>query len=233
MSEPVVVARAATPAGPTSYVEWGAILAGAVLASAIAFVVMTFGAALGLSFTDSFSGTGMSLTGYVIAIGLWFAWVHISSVMAGAYIAGRLRHRVNDATEHESDVRDGAHGLIVWALATLIGGWLVATTVSSTVRTAGSVAGTAASAATAATGAGMAAGASNPDAAGTTANSAMAYAIDLMFRPATSGSTAPGAPPAGAPAGTPATPPAGTPAGTPRRNACNDFAGFSAKRSAQ
>jgi hypothetical protein len=33
---------------------------------------------------------------------------------------------MSDATEHEVSIRDGAHGVIVWGLATLIGGALLA-----------------------------------------------------------------------------------------------------------
>ena len=41
--------------------------------------------------------------------------------MAGGYLTGRMRRRFHDATEHESDVRDGAHGLLVWAGALVVG----------------------------------------------------------------------------------------------------------------
>ena len=38
--------------GAASYVDWGAIIAGAVVASAIAFVLLTFGSAVGLTLTS-------------------------------------------------------------------------------------------------------------------------------------------------------------------------------------
>ena len=41
-------------------------------------------------------------------------------MMCGGYLTGRLRRRVHDASEHESDVRDGAHGLVVWGGALII-----------------------------------------------------------------------------------------------------------------
>ena len=61
----------------------------------------------------------------VIAIGLWILWVAATSFMAGAYVTGRLRRRIGDATEHESAVRDGLHGALVWAVSTLIGAVLL------------------------------------------------------------------------------------------------------------
>jgi hypothetical protein len=54
--------------------------------------------------------------------------VAVSAFAVGGYFAGRLRHRVYDATEHESDVRDSAHGLVVWAIAALLGTWIVTMT---------------------------------------------------------------------------------------------------------
>src|SRR6478752_5194468 len=44
----------------SSFVEWGAVLAGAVLAAAISFVLLTFGAAIGLSATSPWPNSGLS-----------------------------------------------------------------------------------------------------------------------------------------------------------------------------
>lgn len=98
-----------------SYMDWPAIFAGTVLASAISFVLLTFGSAIGLSLTSAYEGRGISLIGFAIAAALWLLWVQISSFIAGGYLTGRMRRRHFDATEHESDIRDGSHGLIVWA----------------------------------------------------------------------------------------------------------------------
>ncbi len=139
------------PAG--SYVDWPAIFAGTVLASAISLLLLTFGSAVGLSLTSAHEGSGISLMGFSIAAALWLVWVQVSGFMAGGYLTGRLRRRNYDATEEESDIRDGAHGLTVWALGVLIGAVIAVSGVTSLVSTAATVAGTAASgAATAAVG---------------------------------------------------------------------------------
>lgn len=111
-----------------SYVDWGAIFAGAVLASAISFVLLTFGSAIGLSLTSPYEGESVSLRWLAVGAGIWLLWVQVSSFMAGGYLAGRMRRRAHDATPHEVDIRDGSHGLLVWAvgvffvgLITLIG----------------------------------------------------------------------------------------------------------------
>lgn len=107
------------------YVDWPAILAGAVLASAVAFVLSAFGTALGLTMTSPYRGEGVSGVWVAIAVGLWILWVALTSFMAGGYIAGRLRRRIGDGTPHEVEVRDGAHGLLVWSVATLLGAGLL------------------------------------------------------------------------------------------------------------
>lgn len=121
------------------YVDWGAIAAGAVIASAITLVLSGFGTALGLSLT-SVRGSGLSGVGLSVAAGLWLLWVAISSLIAGAYVTGRLRRRAGDANRQEVIVRDGAHGLVVWALSALIGAILAMGAVSGVARAGGEVA---------------------------------------------------------------------------------------------
>jgi len=119
--ETAVIASGPIPANETvSYVDWPAIFAGAVLTTAIFWVLTTFGSAVGLSLTSAYEGEGMSLFWFSIAAALWLLWIQISSFIAGAYLTGRMRRRHGDATEYESDIRDGSHGLVVWALGTLL-----------------------------------------------------------------------------------------------------------------
>lgn len=113
---PSAVARAA---GEQSYVDWAAILGGAILAAAISFVLITFGTGLGLSMVSLEPGEGVSLRWATIAAGIWFIWVVVSSYAAGGYLAGRMRRRIGDATADEVETRDGAHGLLVWATGAL------------------------------------------------------------------------------------------------------------------
>jgi len=130
-----------------SYVDWAAIIGGIVLASAISLVLLAFGSAVGLSFTNFRTYTGVSPIWVAIAAASWLLWVQISSFMAGGYLTGRLRRRFHDATEHESDVRDGAHGLLVWAGALVVGAIIAIGGLGAAVSTIGSAAGTATTAA--------------------------------------------------------------------------------------
>jgi hypothetical protein len=103
-----------------SYIDWPAIFAGASVAAAISLVLLTFGAALGLSLTSAQEGESASVLWIAIVGGLWLLWVQVSASIAGGYLTGRMRRRHGDASEHESDIRDGSHGLTVWAVATLL-----------------------------------------------------------------------------------------------------------------
>lgn len=101
----------------SSYVDWPAILAGGMVAAAISLVLLAFGSAIGLSMTNPFGREGVSLFWIAIAMALWVIWVQVSALMVGGYLTGRMRRRNYDATEDESDIRDGFHGLLVWATA--------------------------------------------------------------------------------------------------------------------
>lgn len=128
--------------GPSSYVEWAPIIAGAVLASAISFVLLTAGAAIGLSLLSveghkSYSG----LAGWLGAF--WAIAVPIGSLLAGGYVAGRMRRAWAGPGSDEVVFRDGIHGALVWAVSVLVGAMLAASAAS----TVGQVAGSAVSAA--------------------------------------------------------------------------------------
>jgi hypothetical protein len=144
--------HAVARASEVGYVDWPAIFAGTALALALSFVLLTFGSAIGLSLASVEPGEGVALKWLAIASGLWFVWVAITSFGAGGYLAGRLRRPVPDATADEVQARDGAHGVVVWAVGAIIGAVLAASGVTGVVGAAGKVAGTAAQTATEAVG---------------------------------------------------------------------------------
>jgi hypothetical protein len=138
--QPVVAAVQTSSDG--SYVDWPAIFAGTALASAFSLLLLTFGSAIGLSLTSVTDGSSLSATGFAIAAGLWLVWVQVTGFFAGGYLTGRMRRRHHDATEHESDIRDGVHGLTVWGVGVLIGAVIAMSGVSAAVSTATSAVGT-------------------------------------------------------------------------------------------
>jgi len=162
-----VVETTSTNRDQSSYVDWPAIIAGIVLASAISLVLISFGSAVGLNFLDFGYGDGPNPIFVGIAAASWFLWVQISSFMAGGYLTGRLRRRYFDANEDESDLRDGAHGLLVWAGAAILGAVIAVGGIGAAANAVGSAAATVTTAAS-----NVAEDAVDPN----------AYFVDTLFR---------------------------------------------------
>jgi hypothetical protein len=116
-----------------SYVEWGAVLAGAVLAASVSFVLLTSGTAIGLSATSPWPGSGLSAKVIVSLAVFWAMAQQIGSVMVGGYVAGRMRSRWHE-TGHEAEFRDGLHGALVWGIAVLISALLAFATAGAAAR---------------------------------------------------------------------------------------------------
>ena len=124
-----------------SFVEWGAVFAGAVLAAALSFVLLTFGTAIGLSTTSPWPNSGLSTRVVASLAVFWTMAQQIGSVMVGGYVAGRMRSRWHEKG-HEAEFRDGLHGALVWAVGVLISAVLVFATVGAVARTGANVAAT-------------------------------------------------------------------------------------------
>jgi hypothetical protein len=113
----------ATPGGPLSYLHWGPIIAGATAAAASSFVLMSFATAVGLALlspSPTWRDTSVALTALT---GLWLLLVALGSFGLGGYIAGRVRSTWATKPD-EIEFRDGLHGLLVWALAVVLGALL-------------------------------------------------------------------------------------------------------------
>jgi hypothetical protein len=102
-----------------SYVDLPAIIGGAVLAIAISLVLVNFGAAVGLTVPHEYHAEGDNAWVGIIIVGLWGIWIQVLAAFAGGYLAGRMRRPVAGSKAHEREIRDGAHGLLVWAAGTV------------------------------------------------------------------------------------------------------------------
>lgn len=165
----VAVVESTVSRDQSSYVDWPAIIAGIILASAISIIFISFGSAVGLNFLDFGYNSAANPIFVGIAAASWFLWVQVSSFMAGGYLTGRLRRRYFDATEDESDLRDGAHGLLVWAGATILGTIIALGGVGAAANAVGNTVATATTAAS-----NVAGDAIDPN----------AYFVDTLFRSA-------------------------------------------------
>jgi hypothetical protein len=110
---------ATTPAG-FRHIQWGPVIAGALLAAALALVLHAFAAGLGLSMSSTAPTWRDASFPLIFLSGLYLLLVAFLSYGFGAYVAGRFRTRLTPGTADEVEFRDGMHGLLVWALATLL-----------------------------------------------------------------------------------------------------------------
>lgn len=161
---------------PSSAVSWGAILAGAFVAAALALILLLLGTGLGLSAVSPWSNEGASAKAVGVAAIVWMIVVHLSSSAMGGYLAGRLRTKWTDVHTDEVFFRDTAHGLVSWAVGIVLTAAFLTSAATSLV---GGVAKAGATAAGATAGAGVAAGATPSQKSGADSN---AYFTDALFR---------------------------------------------------
>lgn len=193
-SSAVTAAQAA--ALSTSGVSWGAILAGAVAAAALSFILVILGFGLGLSSVSPWSGEGLSAKTITFATAGWLVFTQLASAGIGGYLAGRLRVKWAGVHTHEVYFRDTAHGFLAWSVASLLTAALLGSAVGSVISGGAKLAGSGA-AAVAATGAAGAAVAGNTSGSGNQAgmgDAASGYFIDMLFRPQSAASAPANAP---------------------------------------
>jgi hypothetical protein len=109
----------AMPGGPLSYIHWGPVIAGAVLAAATWSVLMAFAAAVGMMIASPSPTWRDTSVWLALLSGLWIIVVTAGSYALGGYLAGRVRSSWK-ADPNEVEFRDGAHGLLVWAVGVVL-----------------------------------------------------------------------------------------------------------------
>ncbi|WP_454690321.1 hypothetical protein [Achromobacter aloeverae] len=167
-----------------SAVSWGAVLAGAFVATATYLMLLVAGAGLGLASSSPWSGDGASAKAIGIGAIVWLVVIQIISAGLGGYIAGRLRTKWVDVHSDEVFFRDTAHGFLVWALGATVSAFLMTAGASSAISGVANVGASAASgvgtAATSAVAAGAASSAGSGNAGGM--SSSTQYFTDMLFR---------------------------------------------------
>jgi hypothetical protein len=194
-----------------SGVSWSAIIAGAFTAIAVSVIIVSLGTGIGMVLVSPYSYSSPSASTMTVIGALWLVFAQAVSFATGGYVAGRLRRPPAPMHDNEVKFRDGAHGLVVWAIGVVVSSLILA----AAVEKIGAAAGTAAAGATV-----LGAGAASQ-------SPSMAYFTDTLLRPnpqtATNGA-ANGAPQNGAAA-------TGEAAGAP--NASNGAAPNSANEAGQ
>lgn len=118
--------------GRRSAFTWSVVIAGALAAWAVAFILVSLGAGIGLSVASPYSGPNASTMG--IGGAIWLLFSETVAFSTGGYLAGRLRVR-DHIPGPETKFRDAAHGFMAWVvgasfmgLAVLFGGAFAAKT---------------------------------------------------------------------------------------------------------
>ncbi|MDP2409313.1 MAG: hypothetical protein Q8M26_03400 [Pseudolabrys sp.] len=130
---------------PTTNFDWGAIVGGALLASVLGLVLLSFGAAAGFASFSPYSWNNPSATTLSIIGVAWFSLVMMGTAIVGGYFTGRFRRRSGSVPLEEREARDGAHGLLMWAMSFVFGVAIAYAVASGAAQGIGSVAGGAAS----------------------------------------------------------------------------------------
>jgi hypothetical protein len=144
-------------------VYWGPVVAGAIVAAALALVLHSFAVAIGLGVSSTAPTWRDASIALFILSGVYLVVVALASYGLGGYVAGTLRSKL-DTDADENEIRDGTHGLLVWALATLLTVALIAVGAMSVSRLAAPSGGSAGPAASVA------------------GENIIAYDIDRLFR---------------------------------------------------
>jgi len=116
VEEEVIVPGA--PVGKAN--DWGAIFGGALGAIAVSIILFTAGSGFGISTVEPWSFANESPETFAIGTGIWLIVMQWLSAGFGGYLAGRLREKWVGLRTDEVLFRDTAHGLLAWALATVI-----------------------------------------------------------------------------------------------------------------
>jgi len=152
-----------------SAASWAAIIAGAVVAVAASLILLALGSGLGFAAVSPWADHGVSAATFTVTTAIWLIVTQWISAGLGGYLTGRLRTRWIGTHSHEVFFRDTAHGLVTWAVATIVAAALVGASVLSMAGGAIHIA----SAAASASAQGMMSGASA---------SMASYGTDKLFR---------------------------------------------------
>jgi hypothetical protein len=125
MEEMVTPRPDSLPAGSVatsvkSTVSWPAIIAGAFVAISATLILLSLGSGLGFASISPWADHGVSATTFAVTTAIWLIVTQWISAGLGGYIAGRLRTRWHGTHTHEIFFRDTAHGLVTWAVATVV-----------------------------------------------------------------------------------------------------------------
>lgn len=111
---------------PTRHLQWTPVVLGALAATALSFIMVTFGATVGLGVTSTAPTWRDASAALWILSGIYLVIQAVLSFGFGGYIAGRIRTSIVATPADEAEQLDGLHGLGAWSLAVVMGAILAA-----------------------------------------------------------------------------------------------------------
>lgn len=94
-------------------ISWGAVIGGALMALVIQIILNMIGVGVGLATGNAAAGDSPSASSFSVGAGVWWVVSGIVAAAIGGYLAGRLSGKPSASTT-------AYHGLISWALSTLV-----------------------------------------------------------------------------------------------------------------
>jgi len=143
VGENVGVSLSSTTAGWSSAwsgVSWSAVAAGALTAIAVSIIVIALGSGIGMTLVSPYSYSSPSAGTMTIIGALWLVFAQAVGFATGGYVAGRLRRPPAAIHDDEVRFRDGASGLVVWAIGVVVSALIVAAAVDKIGSAAGNAA---------------------------------------------------------------------------------------------
>ena len=114
--------------------QWSPILVGALIATALSSIMVTFGATLGLGVSSASPTWRDASVALWVLSGLFLILQSLISFGCGGYMAGRTSTAVQGFEHEEVERFDGFQGIAAWALAVVIGALLTAVVAMATNR---------------------------------------------------------------------------------------------------
>lgn len=106
--------------------RWSPIVVGALTATAVSSILVSFGATLGLGIASAAPTWRDASVSLWVASGLFLILQSLISFGCGGYLAGRTSAAVTGLDHDEVERVDGLHGIAAWALAVVLGVFLTA-----------------------------------------------------------------------------------------------------------
>src|SRR5947209_20509348 len=102
------------------FIDWRAVIGGAIVAAGVSFTLLAFGSGIGLAVSSTAPTWRDSSPWLWLLSGLFLLFVALCAFGIGGYAAGRLRLATRVAASPETAFLDGMHGLFTWGLAILL-----------------------------------------------------------------------------------------------------------------